>query len=241
MPSLTVLLDHVAALRRTMQLTVPDPLAFALMAELAGADGIAAYLREDYLHIQERDVRLLRQSIQSRLVLHMAPISEMVGIALDIKPERVILMPERSDEINDTSAGSLDLVVQSTTLYETVDTLQSNGISVGVCIPPQPEQVKLAHQLHANWVQIHAGSLLAARSATKQRQAWDDIIDTVKMAHKLRLQIAVGHGLDSRLIKLFKGIAEIDEFSLGRSLIAKSLFIGVEKAVRHMIELINAL
>ncbi|MEJ2037348.1 MAG: pyridoxine 5'-phosphate synthase [Desulfosarcinaceae bacterium] len=222
MPNLTLMLDYVAALRELMDLNIPDPVTVSQMAELAGVDGVAAYLREDRRHIQERDVRLLRQTVQSRLILHMAATSEMMGIALDVKPERVVLMPEIRSETSDLSPGSLDLVVQGKELFETIDTLQSNNISVGVCIAARPEQAKIAHQLRADWVQIHAGSLITARSAAKQRQAWDGIVDTVKMAHKLRLQIAVGHGLDERLIKLFKGIGEIDEFSLGRSILAKA-------------------
>jgi pyridoxine 5-phosphate synthase len=241
MPNLTLLLDYVAALRQTMNLTVPDPVTVALAAELAGVDGIAVHLREDRAHIQERDVRLLRQTIQSRLILHMAATSEMMGIALDIKPERVVLMPEISNEIKGLSVGNLDLVVQGKELFETIETLQSNSISVGVCIAPHPEEAKIAHQLRVDWVQIHTGSLMAARSAAKQRQVWDSIVDTIKMAHKLRLQIALGHGLNERLIKLFKGIGEIDEFSLGRSILAKAVMVGLDKAVGQMIALIDTL
>ena len=241
MPNLTLMLDYVAALRELMDLNIPDPVTVSQMAELAGVDGVSAYLREDRRHIQERDVRLLRQTVQSRLILHMAATSEMMGIALDVKPERVVLMPEIRSETSDLSPGSLDLVVQGKELFETIDTLQSNNISVGVCIAARPEQAKIAHQLRADWVQIHAGSLITARSAAKQRQAWDGIVDTVKMAHKLRLQIAVGHGLDERLIKLFKGIGEIDEFSLGRSILAKAMVVGLEKAVQQMVGLIYAL
>ena len=174
MPSLTLLMDHVAAMRQLMQLTVPDPVTVALAAELAGADGIAVYLREDRKHIQERDVRLLRQTLQTRLILHIAPVSEMVGIALAVKPERVILRPPIREETHDASfPGHLDLVLQGKELFETIDTLQSNGVSVGVCVAPQPEQAKIAHQLRVNWVQIHSGRLAAARSAATQRQAWD--------------------------------------------------------------------
>jgi pyridoxine 5-phosphate synthase len=239
MPSLTVLLDHVAGLRQSMQTTSPDPVVAAALAELAGADGIGVYLREDRKHSVERDVRLLRQTIQSRLILHMAATSEMMGIALDIKPERVVLMPELRDDVR--IDNGIDLVVRGKELFETIDTLQSNSISVGVCISPEPDQAKIAHQLRANWIQIHAGRLSAARSAATQRQEWDRIIDTIKMGYKLRLQIAIGHGLDDRLLKLFKGIGEIDEFSLGRSLVAKALFVGMEQAVRQSIALLNAL
>lgn len=231
MPSLTVLIDHIAGLRQNMQTSSPDPVAAALLMELAGADGIGAYLREDRRNVQERDIRLLRQLIHNRLVLHMAPTSEMVGIALEIKPERVVLVPELSDDVPPDKG--LDLVVRGKDIYETVDTLHANGINVSICIAPQPEQAKLAHQLRVNWVQIHAGRLRSATTAAAQRLEFDTIIDTVKMAHKLRLNIAVGQGLDFPLLKLFKGVQEIDEFSLGQSIVARAVLVGMGEAVRE--------
>jgi len=239
MAGLTVMVDHTATLREGMRSSEPDPVALALRAETGGADSIGVYLREDHRYIKERDVRLLRQAIRSRLVLHMAATSEMVGLALDIKPERVVLMPPLKDD--GTVEAGLDLIVDSKLLYDTVDTLQSNNISVGVSIAPEPNQIKMAHQARANWIQIHAGRLKAADSATRQSRELNNIIDVVKMANRLRLHIAVGHGLDYRLIKLFAGLTEIDEFSLGLSIIARSLLVGVDRAVRDMAALIRAL
>jgi pyridoxine 5-phosphate synthase len=233
MLNLTVLLDHVAALRRSMQSSEPDPATVAVLAEVAGVDGIAVYLREDRRNIQDRDVRLLRRLVHGRLILHMAPTSEMTGIALDVKPERVVLMPEIMDDLERETG--IDLIVHGKEMFETIDTLQSNGISVGVCIPPEPEHAQLAHQLKVDWIQIHAGQLRESTSPVVQQRELDRIIDTVKMAYKLRTRIAVGHGLDHRLIKLFAGISEIDEFSLGRSLIARALLVGIDRAVRETI------
>lgn len=239
MSSLTMVLDHVAGLRQLMTSKTPDPVAVAILAQLAGADGIAVHLREDRKHIQDRDLRLLRQTIHSKLIMHIAPTSEMMGFALDIKPERVVLVPQIQEEV--PSENGLDLIVHGKHLLETVDTLQSNGISVGICIPAEPEQCKLAHQLHADWVQIHAGKLKSASSPQSQRQELDRIIDTVKMAQKLRMRISIGHGLDDRLIKLFKGVSEIDEFSLGQSLITKALLKGMDSAVNDTINLLRTL
>jgi len=234
MPSLTVVVDHVAGLRQNMESVHPDPVAAAVIAQLAGADGIAVHMREDHHPIQERDLRLLRNTVHGRLIMHMAATSEMVGYALDVKPQRVVLVPKIGD---DTMAGNgLDLVVHSKTIFETVDTLQSNGITVGICIAAEPEQAKMAHQIHADWVQIHAGKLQAATSPATQSQELGRMIDTVKIAHKLRLRVAVGHGLDYRLIKLFKGLPEIDEFSIGQSLISRALLKGLDAAVKEMIE-----
>lgn len=239
MPSLTVVLDHVAGLRHIMESQIPDPVAAAIMAQLAGADGIAIHMREDRLYVQERDLRLLRQTVRSKLIMHCAPISEMMGFALDIKPERVVLVPQLQEEA--TTYNGLDLVVHGKDIFETIDTMQSNGISAGISIPAEPEQAKLAHQIGADWIQIHAGKLRAATSPESQNQELARIIDTVKMAQKLRLRISIGHGLDDRLIKLFKGVPEIDEFSMGRSLIAQALLKGMERAVADTIALIRTL
>jgi pyridoxine 5-phosphate synthase len=239
MPNLTVVLDGVAAMRQAMSDHGPDPAAAAIIAQLAGADGIAIRLREDRRDVQERDVRVIRQLVDRRLILHMAPTSEMVGFALDIKPEQVILVPEINQET--TGEGVLDLVIHAKNLVETVDTLQSTGISVGICIAPEPEQTKLAHQIRAGWIQIHAGRLHAAGSVERRAQEMGRITDTVKMAHRLRLKIAIGHGLDLRSLKLFKGLSEIDEFSIGQSLMADALLKGMRTSVGDTIDLIRTL
>jgi pyridoxine 5-phosphate synthase len=155
----------------------------------------------------------------------------MVGIALEIKPERVVLVPELHEDA--PADKGMDLIVRGKDIYETVDTLHANGINVSVCIAPQPEQAKLAHQLRVNWIQIHAGQLRAARTPAAQRQEFDTIIDTIKMAHKLRLRIAIGHGLDYALLKLFKGVPEIDEFSMGQGIVARALLVGMGEAVHE--------
>jgi pyridoxine 5-phosphate synthase len=169
----------------------------------------------------------------------MAATSEMVGLALDVKPERVVLMPRIRDD--GSAHHRYDVVSESKVIYETVDTLQSNGISVGVSVEPEPDQVKSVHQMRANWVHLYAGRLRSAATAAAQSQALSRIIDAVKMAHRLRLHIAVGHGLDYKLIKLFSGVREIDEFSLGRHLIARAVMVGMDRAVRDMSTLIRHL
>jgi pyridoxine 5-phosphate synthase len=239
MINLTVMLDHVAGLRENMRSATPDPVAAAMLAELAGADGIAVYLREDRRHIQDRDVRLLRNTVQGRFILHMTSSSEMVGIALDIKPERVILMPAIQESL--PPERGIDLTVHGKELFETIDSLQTNGISVGISIAAEPEQAQIAHQLRANWVQIHAGGLREATTPAAQRKEVDRIIDTIKMAYKLRTHIAVGQGLDHRLIKLFAGIPEIDEFSLGQSIIAQAMLLGMSRAVERTLKLLHDL
>ena len=239
MPSLTVLVNQVASMRENLRYSGPDPVAAAVLAELAGADGIGVYLREDRQHIQERDLRLLRQTVRSRLVLYMAPTSEMVGIALDVRPERVVIVPELTDD--GPPDDGLNLVVNGERIFETIDSLQTNGISIGVSITAEPEQAKMAHQSGAIWIQIHTGRLQTATTPASQTQELDRIIDTIKMAHKLRLRIAVGGRLDYRLIQLFKGIHEIDEFSIGQNLITRAVLKGIDPAIQEMIGLIRTL
>lgn len=239
MPSLTVVLDSVAGMRQLMPDHGPDPAAAAIIAQLAGADGIAVHLREDRRHIKEHDVRIIRQLTDRRLVLHMAATSEMVGFALDIKPERVVLVPEISDET--PPERGLDLIIHGKSIFETVDALQSTGIAVFICVASEPEQAKLAHQIRASGVQIHAGRLNAAVTEAARRHELSRITDTVKMAHKLRLMIAVGQKLDFNTIKLFKGLHEIDEFSIGQSILTRALLKGMEGAVKDTIDLIHTL
>lgn len=239
MPGLTVIVDHVATLRDGMQSPYPDPVAAALLAELAGADGIGINWREIHQPINERDVRLLRQSIRSRLILYMAATPEMVGLALDIKPERVVLMPSVLED--GPFQNGFDMAVHTKTIHEIVDTLQANAISVGVSIVAEPDQVKSVHQARVNWVHINTRRLQSAASAAQQTQELSKITDTIKMAHRLRLNIAVGGGLDYRLIKLFAGMREIDEFGVGQSIVARAVLVGMDRAVRDMAALIRNL
>lgn len=239
MPGLTVVLDHVASLRDQMQSASPDPVAVAVLSQLAGADGIGLHLDEDHSPALERDVRLLRQTVHCRLVLGMTPDSPMMGLALDVKPERVVLLPET--ELSGPIDYEWDLTSDAKPLFETVDTLRTHGISVCICIAPDPQQAKAARQIGANWVRINAGGLKTAESADEQTRELNRIVDTIKMTAKLRLLTAVGGGLNFQLIKLFRGVSEIDEFSMGRSLIAKALLVGMDSAVREMVQLIRDL
>lgn len=239
MAGLAVKIDLVAALREARKSSFPDPVAAAVMAEFAGADGIAMHLRQDRRDIQDRDVRILRQTIQSKLILEMASTTEMVGMALDIKPDHVTLVPEKRVEFS--AGGGLDLVVHKEEIRDTVDTLQNSGIPVGLLIDPDPEQLKQAHQTNVKIVELHTGVYCDAKTSKKRHQEFLKILDAVKLAHKLNLNIKAGHGLCYKTIKAFRGLAEIDEFSIGHSLISRAVLTGMEKAVKEMIGLIRAL
>lgn len=239
MAGLAVQLNRVAALRESRKSTFPDPVAAAVMAELAGVDGIAVHLREDRQDIQDRDVRILRQTIQSKLILEMASTTEMVGMALDIKPDHVTLVPEKRVEFS--AGGGLDLVVYKEEIREIVDTLQNSGIPVGILIDPDPEQLKQAHRTNAKIVELHTGAYCDAKTTKTRHQEFLKIMDAVKLAQKLTLNIKAGHGLCYKTIKAFKGLSEIDEFSIGHSLISRAVMTGMERAVKEMLDLIRAL
>jgi len=239
MAGLAVKVDHVATLRAVRTNQNPDPVAVAVLAELAGADGIIVHLRQDRQHIQDRDVRILRNVVQSKLILEMASTTEMVGVALDIKPDLVTLVPERREEFTDERG--LDLIVHGGDIAETIATLQNSGIPVGLLIDPEPDQVKLAHKSNATMVEIHTGSYCEAKTPRKRHQAFLKLVDAIKLAHRLKFDVKVGRGLCYKSIKAFKGISEIDEFSIGHSIISRAVLTGMKAAVEEMLILIRAL
>jgi len=204
---------------------------------VAGADGIIVHLRQDRRHIKDRDVRILRSIVQSKLILEMASTSEMVGVALDIKPDLVTLVPEKREEA--TADGGLDLIVHRHDISETVATLQNSGIPVGLLVDPEPEQIKLAHKSNSSMVEVHTGTYCDAKTAQKRHQAFLNIVDAVKLAHKLKLSVKAGRGLCYKTIKVFKGIPEIDEFSIGHSIVSRAILTGMQTAVAEMIRLIG--
>ncbi len=240
MARLAVNVDHVATLRQARELVAyPDPIAAAIIAELAGADGIVVHLREDRRHIQERDVRLLRDIVKTKLILEMASTPEMIGVALDIQPDLVTLVPEKRKEL--TTEGGLDLIVNENSVAETVDTLQSSGIPVSIFIDPDLDQIKLAHQINTTMIEIHTGTFCDAKTPLLKKQAFEKIVDSVKFASRLKIGINAGHGLCYNTIKKFKGLTEIDEFSIGHSIISRAVLVGMEKAVKEMLALIKEL
>jgi pyridoxine 5-phosphate synthase len=239
MAGLSVNVDHVATLREARKGRYPDPVSAAVLAELAGVDGIVVHLREDRRHIKDRDLRILRKVVQTKLTLEMASTNEMVGIALDVQPDVVTLVPEKREEL--TTEGGLDLIVHKDTVAETVATLQDNGIPVCIFIDPDPDQIKIAHQINANMVEIHTGIFCDAKTSKKRDQAFSNIVDAAKLAFKLRMRVNAGHGICYTSIKAFKGLREIEEFSIGHSIISRAVLVGMDSAVREMLTLIKEL
>ncbi len=240
MARLAVNVDHVATIREARgNVHYPDPVGAAVLAELSGADGIVVHLREDRRHIQDRDVRILRQTVQTKLIMEMASTTEMTGIALDIRPDAVTLVPEKREEL--TTEGGLDLITKKNDVKETVDILQNSGIPVSIFIDPDLEQIKLAHRINASMIEVHTGAFCDAVSPEQKEKNFSKIVDAVKIANKLKMGVNVGHGICYQTIKAFKGLDEIDEFSIGHSIISRSVMVGMEKAVKEMATLIKEL
>ncbi|MBI9086664.1 MAG: pyridoxine 5'-phosphate synthase [Desulfobacterales bacterium] len=232
MTRLLVNVDPVAALRQTDQSNQPDPVAAALQAELGGADGIAAHLRGDRGHTRERDIRLLRQTVQTRLVLRLAPAAEAIGMAMDFKPDMVTLVPPDND--GHGPAGGLDLMTKRIEIAEMIDPLKNSGIPVCLLIDPDPDQVKLAHKLDADAVEIATRAFGEAASAKIRSQILDKITDTVKLARRLRMEVHAGQGLDYLSVQGLAPLKEIDCFCIGHSIVARAVLIGMVEAVREM-------
>jgi pyridoxine 5-phosphate synthase len=237
MARLGVNIDHVATLRQARGGTEPDPIAAAVLAEQAGADGIVVHLREDRRHIQDRDLKLLRQILQTKLDLEMAPVDEMVKIALDVRPDIVTLVPERREE--KTTEGGLDVMAHRDRLHEVVSRLRDGGVVVSLFIEPDLEIIKAAHKLGADYIEVHTGHYANARRAAEEAAALDAIQQSARFAAKLNIGVNAGHGLTYRNVKRVAAVKEIVEFNIGHSIVARAVHVGMERAVTEMKELVK--
>lgn len=237
MARLSVNVDHVATLREARRISEPDPVTAAAIVELAGADGIIVHLREDRRHIKDRDLRLLKQTVKSKLNLEMASTEEMIRIALEVKPDMATLVPEKREEL--TTEGGLDVNMNREVIENSVALLKDGEIVVSLFVDPDIDQITAAHRVGADYVEIHTGTFCDAKDRIEEEKELDRILTAVKMASELKLGINAGHGLNYLNIKRLTGINEIEEFSIGHSIISRALFVGLDQAVREMIELIN--
>lgn len=236
MARLSVNVDHVATIRQARRAIEPDPVTAALMAELAGADGITVHLREDRRHIQDRDLHVLRAVVKTRLNLEMAATKEMLDIALEVKPDMVTLVPEKRQEL--TTEGGLDVKSQAEALKRYVAHLRDAGIDVNIFIDPAPDAVKTSHRIGVTGVEVHTGKYAEAGHGAEQEAELKRVCDTAALSRKLGLKTHAGHGLDYRNIRAVAAMVEIEEFAIGYSIIARSVFTGIEGAVREMKRLI---
>jgi pyridoxine 5-phosphate synthase len=236
-PRLGVNVDHVATLRQARRASYPDPVAAAMLAELAGADQITIHLREDRRHIQDRDLQVMRRTVATRLNLEMAATQEMVKIAYEVRPDACTLVPERREEL--TTEGGLDVVSGRDAVRRVVKTLRDAEIQVSLFVDPDLDQVKAAHRVEAEVIEIHTGRYCDARLAGDRRRELARIVDAAKAAVKLGLRVAAGHGLNYQNVLPVAAIREIEEFNIGHSIVARALLVGMGQAVREMKDLLE--
>jgi pyridoxine 5-phosphate synthase len=236
MATLGVNIDHVATIRQARRTVEPDPVWAAAAAELGGADGITIHLREDRRHIQDRDLEVLRQTVQVKLNLECAIVSEMIEIACRMKPEQVTLVPERREEV--TTEGGLDVVGHREAVAEAVGRLREAGISVSLFIDPDPRQIDAAVELAVDAAELHTGCYANAETEGAREARLVDLARAGGMVRKAGLALAAGHGLTYRNVVPVARLEGMGELNIGHSIVARSVFVGLTEAVREMKRLV---
>nr|WP_210404155.1 pyridoxine 5'-phosphate synthase [Chroococcidiopsis sp. TS-821] len=232
LPTLGVNIDHIATIRQARRTVEPDPVAAAVLAELGGADGITVHLREDRRHIQERDVRLLRETVRTHLNLEMAATDEMVAIALDVKPDYVTLVPEKREEV--TTEGGLDIVGQLDRMNEVVDKLQSADIPVSLFIDADSAQIEASVKVKAQFIELHTGRYAEAHNEASRQQELDILAQGAKQAIASGLRVNAGHGLTYWNVYPVACIPGMEELNIGHTIVSRAALVGLERAVREM-------
>ncbi|HEY9634314.1 MAG TPA: pyridoxine 5'-phosphate synthase [Coleofasciculaceae cyanobacterium] len=232
MLTLGVNIDHIATIRQARRTVEPDPVAAAVLAELAGADGITAHLREDRRHIQDRDVRILRQTVRSHLNLEMAPTDEMVAIAIEIKPDYVTLVPEKREEV--TTEGGLDVAGQRQRLSEIVTKLQDAGIPVSLFIDAEPAQIDAAAEMKAKFIELHTGRYAEATDEVSRQKELAALAKGCERSISAGLRVNAGHGLTYWNVYPVACLEGMEELNIGHSIISRASLVGLERAVRQM-------
>ena len=237
MSDLIVNVDHIATIRQARLAHEPDPVHAAHLAELGGAHGIIVHLREDRRHIQDRDVYLLNQTLGTKMHLEMAATQEMQDIALKTKPFIVCLVPEKRQEL--TTEGGLNLLGRETELHAYLKPIHAADITSSLFIDPDKDQIAAAAEIGAEYIEIHTGHFADAGSRSQKNQELDRIKEGLAYAHTLGLKVNLGHGLTYANIHAFANIPGISEFSIGHSIVARASLVGMERAVRDMLEIMR--
>lgn len=232
MPKLGVNVDHIATIRQARKVGEPDPVAAAVLAELAGADGITVHLRADRRHIQERDVRVLREVVKTKLNLEMAATQEMIRIAFTLKPDVSTLVPERREEV--TTEGGLDILMNESHMRKAVQALKDAGVEVSIFVDPDSQQLKAAQQIEADAVEINTGAYAEATHEKERVEELEKIQNSARFASKIGLKVLAGHGLNYRNVAPVARIREIEELNIGHSIVGRAALVGMERAVREM-------
>jgi len=243
MTKLGVNIDHIATIRQARKAIEPDPVAAAILAELAGADGITVHLRSDRRHIQDSDVLRLRETVTTRLNMEMAATAEMVRIALELRPDQSTLVAEKENEI--TTEGGLNVIENRDAVARAIQILGNGGIQVSLFIDPDPEQVDAAADLGARMIELNtrAYSEASPKSPDMAGPALQHertrVVQASERGRKKGLRILAGHGLTYRNVRLISAIPEIEELNIGHNIIARAVLVGMERAVREMLQAMN--
>ncbi len=238
MPGLSVNIDHIATIRQARKGKEPDPVAAAVLAELAGAEGIIAHLREDRRHVQDRDVRMLRDIVQTRLNMEMAATDEMQQIALDLHPDIVTLVPEKRAEL--TTEGGLEVASRVDFMKKYIGPLQQKGIIVSLFVDPDETQIAASKKAGADCVEIHTGAYANAGAEKDRERELGKIVEGAKLAASLGLRVGAGHGLNYVNVRRIAEIPEVAELNIGHSIISRASLVGIDRAVREMIALTSS-
>ncbi|PCJ55542.1 MAG: pyridoxine 5'-phosphate synthase [Planctomycetota bacterium] len=231
MPRLHVNIDHVATLRQARLSQEPDPVLAAGICELAGANGITVHLREDRRHIQDRDVRILKETVKTLLNLEMAWTEEMLDFALELKPDQICVVPEKREEL--TTEGGLDVARYEQSLTEEMDRLHSAGIEVSIFVDPNPDAIECAARSGADFVELHTGSYANARGQNRENEL-KRLETAANYAHELGLRVNAGHGLDYENVLPIAQLPWVEELNIGYAILCRSIYSGLDQAVREM-------
>ena len=237
MTRLFVNVDHVATIREARKTVEPDPLVAALLAERAGAHGITIHLREDRRHIQDHDLERIQSAIKTRLNLEMAPVEEMVRIALEARPYQVSMVPEKRQEI--TTEGGLDVCSQADRLIQINARLKSKGILVSLFVDPDPAQIEAAARVGADSIEINTGAYSELKDAAQIEGVLDEIRQAASQASGLGLKVFAGHGLTNDNVQDISAVPEIEELNIGHHIVSRAVFCGMENAVKEMLQSIE--
>lgn len=244
MIALGVNIDHVATLRQARYRQMPEspnaepcPVAAALAAEKAGAHGITAHLRADRRHIQDADILALRDRITTKLNLEMGLDPEILAFALKIRPDDVCLVPENRQEV--TTEGGLDVFTHASALREAIAELKRQGTRVSLFVDPEPVVIEASAKLGAEFVELHTGAFANAHRPEERDREWQRLRDAAEAAHAHGLRVNAGHGLNYQNVSLVRMLPHLEEMNIGHSIISRAVFVGMERAVREMLALIN--
>ena len=237
MTKLAINVDHVATIRQARGIADPDPVAAAAICEMAGASGIVIHLREDRRHIQDRDLQLLRQTIKTKLNLEMGANKDIIAIALDLKPDLVTLVPEKREEL--TTEGGLDVLAQKKKIAKVIEKMAKESIPVSIFADPDPAQLAAANEIGATFVELHTGKYCDAKNESERNHEFMLLSAAAEEAARMGLRVCAGHGLNYHNTAAIAELDTVEELSIGHAIIARAVFVGLDRAVRDMLAIIR--